>query len=170
MLTCEAFNTMAGMPCPPAVDGLRAGFRRCWTPIVVLAVIGVLGAPGRATADGAAPSPLGRDLRRTYEGSQGTLYYALTYAYVFHAGSQGQPASIDFTGKLVPRRGLGTLIIRLHFRDADGNNLATHTLYAPGAWKGAGRATIQRQMQIPAGTEYFDFSHVAREQRTRMRR
>jgi hypothetical protein len=130
----------------------------------------MLAVPGRTTAEGAAPRPLGREPGQRYEGSQRALYYALTYSYVFYDGAQGQPGRIEFTGQLVPRRGLGTLVIRLHFRDADGRNLATHTLYAPGAWKGAGRATIQRSLQVPPDAAYFDFSHVAREQRARMRR
>jgi hypothetical protein len=104
-----------------------------------------------------------------YEGSHRTMDYQIGFAYTFHEGRGREPDRIEFSGRLVPRRGLDTFILRLHFLDESGHVLGTQVLYAPGAGRGAGRATISRVIEVPTGTVNIGFSHVAREQRIRPR-
>ena len=98
-----------------------------------------------------------------YEGTQQNMDYQLAYRYVFVKGGLAGPDRIEFTGKLTPRRGLETLTIRLHLLDAAGKMLATQVLYAPGAGQGAGRSTINRNVEVPPGAVTLAFSHFAQE-------
>jgi hypothetical protein len=145
--------------------------RVCRTAVLWAAiVVGLAAVAGQVAADGVTHHPLGREKGLSYEGTQRTLFYTLDYTYVFQAGTDAQPAALDFNARLVPRRGLATLTVRLHFQDGAGRRLATHTLYAPGAGQGAGRATISRRIEVPDGAVQFVFSQVAREHRGRLRR
>jgi len=98
-----------------------------------------------------------------YDGTQQNMDYQLAYRYVFVKNEVAGPDRIEFTGKLTPRRGLETLVIRLHLLDAAGKMLATQVLYAPGAGQGAGRSTINRNIEAPPGAEALAFSHFAQE-------
>ena len=102
-----------------------------------------------------------------YEGTQQNMDYRLAYRYVFAKDRAAGPDRIEFTGKLTPRRGLATLTIRLHLLDATGKILATQILYAPGAGQGAGRSTIDRNIEIPPGAVTLAFSHFAQENAAR---
>jgi hypothetical protein len=98
-----------------------------------------------------------------YEGTQQNMDYQLAYRYVFAKGGAAEPDRIEFTGRLTPRRGLETLVIRLHLLDAAGKMLATQVLYAPGAGQGAGRSAIDRNIDAPSGAVALAFSHFAQE-------
>ena len=98
-----------------------------------------------------------------YEGTQHNMDYQLAYRYVFVKGGAAEPDRIEFAGKLIPRRGLEALTIRLHLLDTAGKMLATQVLYAPGAGQGAGRSTIDRNIEVPPGAVTFAFSHFAQE-------
>ncbi len=104
-----------------------------------------------------------------HKGSHRTMDYQITFAYTFLEGHGGEPDRIDFSGRLIPRRGLDTFILRLHFLDENGNVLGTQVLYAPGAGRGAGRPAISRMIEVPERAINMGFSHVAREQRIRPR-
>ena len=104
-----------------------------------------------------------------YEGFHRTMDYQIGFGYTFHEGRGGKSDRIEFSGRLVPRRGLDTFILRVHFLDESGYVLGTQVLYAPGAGRGAGRATISRVIEVPTGAINIGFSHVAREQRIRPR-
>lgn len=101
---------------------------------------------------------------RPYEGTQQSMDYQLTYRYSFSDGANSGQGTMDFTGKLVPRRGLDTFILRLHMLNAAGDVVATQVLYAPGAGNSAARSTISKQIDVPPDTESIAFSHVARDQ------
>ena len=75
--------------------------------------------------------------------------------------------SIQFEARVVPRRGLTTFTLRLHFLDEGGQITGTSILYAPGARRGAGRPTINRQITVPDRSVSMGFRHEAREQRVR---
>ncbi len=94
-----------------------------------------------------------------------TMDYRIEFTYTFKAGKGEANDRLAFTGRVVPRRGLDTFVLRLHFLDAAGQALGTTILYAPGAGRGAGRPAIDRLIDVPAGTEKIGFSHVARERR-----
>jgi hypothetical protein len=102
-----------------------------------------------------------------YEGIQQNMDYELAYRYVFVNGGVAEPDRIEFTGKLTPRRGLETLTIRLHLLDTAGKMLATQVLYAPGAGQGAGRSTINRNIEVAPGAVTLAFSHFAQDQAAR---
>jgi hypothetical protein len=138
--------------------------------LVAAIAFGLAAIAGQSAADGVTHHPLGREEGRPYEGTQRTLYYTLDYTYVYKTGDATRPAALDFNARLVPRRGLATLTVRIHFQDGAGRRLATHTLYASGAGQGAGRATISRTIEVSEGAVQFVFSHVAREHRGRLRR
>ena len=101
---------------------------------------------------------------KPYEGTQQSMDYQLAYRYTFREGTNSGPGTIDFSGKLVPRRGLDTFILRLHMLNAAGDVVATHVLYSPGAGNSAARSSISKQIEVPADTESIAFSHVARDQ------
>ncbi len=100
-----------------------------------------------------------------YKSSHRTMDYHIAFAYTFHGGGGGGADRIEFSGHLVPRRGLDTFVLRFHFLDESGHVLGTQILYAPGAGRGAGRATINRMMEVPTGAVNIGFSDVAREKR-----
>jgi hypothetical protein len=104
-----------------------------------------------------------------FRGSHRTMDYQIVFSYTFVEGHGGEPDRMEFSGRLVPRRGLDTFILRVHFLDESGYVLDTQILYAPGAGRGAGRATFSRVIEVPVGAVNIGFSHVAREQRIRPR-
>ena len=73
-----------------------------------------------------------------YVATQQSPDYQLQYRYVFQKGGGSAADRLQFSGELTPRRGLGTLTVRLHFLDASGQILATEILYASGKGQGAG--------------------------------
>ena len=101
--------------------------------------------------------PLVKD--KPYDGTQQTMDYQLTYHYSYR---KGNPAgTIDFSGNLIPRRGLYTFTLRLHLLNSSGDVLATSVLYAPGSGHGAARTSIQKQIEVPPETTAIAFSHRA---------
>ncbi len=102
-----------------------------------------------------------------YTGAHRTMDYQLAFSYVFQAGGGGEADVIDFEGRLIPRQGLETFILRLILLDASGEILATRVLYAPGGRQGAARTTFQRRIEVPEGAVKLGFRHVARERRER---
>ena len=102
---------------------------------------------------------------QTHTGSHRTMDYRIEFTYTFQPGEGGGADSLQFEGRITPRRGLNTFLLRLHLLDDGGHVLGTSILYAPGAGRGAGRPTISRTIEVPAGTEKIGFSHVARERR-----
>ena len=112
--------------------------------------------------------PLVRD--QPYQGAHRTMFYQLEFRYTFHAGGNSETDTIDFEGRLIPRRGLLTLTIRLLFLDASGEILAARVIYAPGGRQGAARTTIRRQIKVPEGAVKLGFRDVTRERRIRNRR
>ena len=99
-----------------------------------------------------------------------TMDFRLDFTYTFQAAADEASDSIQFNGQLVPRRGLYTLALRLHFLGDNGDILGTTVLYAPGAGRGAGRSAISREIDVPVGAVKIGFSHIAREQRIMPRR
>ena len=102
---------------------------------------------------------------RPHTGVHRTMDYRIEFTYTFKAGKGEVTDRLAFAGRVVPRRGLDTFVLRLHFLDAAGLVLGTTILYAPGAGRGAGRPAVDRLIDVPAGTEKIGFSHVARERR-----
>lgn len=82
---------------------------------------------------------------------------------MFTPKGASEPDQIEFSGKLTPRQGLLTLTLRLHLLDAAGKVLTTQVLYAPGGGQGAGRATIDRKIDVPPGAVTLAFSHYAKD-------
>jgi hypothetical protein len=97
------------------------------------------------------------------EGSHGTIDYRLAYRYRVVPGTPAAPAAFEFDGTLVPRRGLSTLTVRIHFMDGEGKVLRTEALYASGAYMGAGRAVIERRFELPPEAARFGFSDFSQE-------
>ena len=96
-----------------------------------------------------------------------TVDYQIEFTYTFYGGEGDTPDSIQFDGRIIPRQGLTTFALRLHFLDEAGQIVGTSILYAPGARRGAGRPTISRSIEVPDGAVSLGFSHEAREQRIR---
>ena len=103
--------------------------------------------------------PLVKD--KPYNGTQQTMDYQLTYRYSYYMGHPS--GTIDFSGNLVPRKGLQTFILRLHLLNSSGDVLATSVLYAPGAGNGAARTSIKKKIEVPPDTTAIAFSHLAKE-------
>jgi hypothetical protein len=101
--------------------------------------------------------PLVKD--KPYEGAQQDMDYQLTYRYIYHPGNPS--GAIDFTGKLTPRRGLYTFILRLHLLNSSGDVLETHVLYAPGSGNGAAKTSIQQRIEVPPEATAIAFSDLA---------
>ena len=138
--------------------------------IVVILVVGYLAGACATTPRVVLDNQIALVRDQPFEGSHRTMDYQLQFVYTFRQGAGEASDHIEFTGRLVPRRGLDTFILRLHFLDAAGAILATGIVYAPGAGRGAGRATIERQFEVPADAVAMGFSHVAQERRIMRRR
>lgn len=129
--------------------------------LALLAGLCALAACATAPASPGARAPLVKN--QPQASVQQGMYYTLEYRYVFRPGGAAGSDQLEFSGHLIPRRGLNTLIVRLHFLDAAGNTLATHVLYAPGAAQGAARTTITKTFDVPPLTANIAFSEFARE-------
>ena len=139
-------------------------YRLLWAVMVVSGLVKLSGCAGPVVVP-EQQSPLAKN--QPYEGTQKNMDYQLTYRYVFSSGGTSGPDQIEFTGELIPRRGLETFALRLHLLDASGQVLATHALYAPGTRQGAGRSTINRKIEFPPGAVNIAFSHFAQDNATR---
>lgn len=139
--------------------------RRCTAFCVLLGISLALAACTTSKVWTGNSRPLVKD--QPYEGAHRTMHYQLSFRYTFQPGANSEPDTIDFEGRLVPRRGLLTLTLRLLFLDASGKILAARVIYAPGGRQGAARTTIRRQIKVPEGAAKLGFRHVARERRMR---
>lgn len=136
--------------------------------VAVLALMGLapmLAACSSANVSSGPSRPLVTN--QPYTGAHRTMDYQLAFSYVFQPGGGGKADTINFEGRLIPRQGLETFILRLIFLDASGEILATRVLYAPGGRQGAARTTFQRRIEVPQGAVKMGFRHVARERRER---
>ncbi len=140
----------------------------CMTLCVLLGISLALAACTTSNVWTGNSRPLVKD--QPYQGAHRTMHYQLAFSYTFHPGVNSEPDTIDFEGRLIPRRGLLTLTLRLLFLDASGEILAARVIYAPGGRQGAARTTIRRQIKVPEGAVKLGFRHVAREPRIRSNR
>ena len=100
-----------------------------------------------------------------YASTVKTTDYSMDYQIVYKpAGSSGEGA-LQFTGKLVPRRGLDSMNIWINFLDAEGKTIGSKPLYSPGAGRGAARTSLEKSFEVPPGTVSVAFTHIAREKR-----
>ena len=98
-----------------------------------------------------------------YESTVKTTDYSMDYQIVYKpAGSSGD-GTLQFSGKLVPRRGLDSMTIWINFLDAEGKTIGSKTLYSPGAGRGAARTNLEKTFEVPPGTVSVAFTHNARE-------
>ena len=98
-----------------------------------------------------------------YEATAKTTDYSMDYQIVYKpAGSSGD-GTLQFSGKLVPRRGLDSMTIWINFLDAEGKTVGSKTLYSPGAGRGAARTSLEKTFEVPPGTVSVAFTHNARE-------
>ncbi len=152
----------AGTAIPP--QGAKTA-RIIFLAVLACMILACSSTPGRTVGNS---MPLIKTQAQTE--SHRTVDYQIEYTYTFNAGKGGAPDSIQFDGRVIPRRGLTTFTLRLHFLDEAGQVIGTRILYAPGARRGAGRPTISRTIEVPDGAVSLGFSHEAREQRVRPRR
>lgn len=94
-----------------------------------------------------------------YESVVKTTDYSMDYQIVYTAAGSSGGGTLQFKGKLVPRRGLDSLSIWINFLDTEGKTIAGKTLYSPGA----ARTSLEQTFNLPAGTASVAFTHIARE-------
>ncbi len=99
-------------------------------------------------------------------GTKKTTDYSLEYQIVFQQKGSDGSGTIQFNGKLNPRRGLDSLTIWINFLDADGKIIGSKPIYAPGAGRGAAKSTLEDTFELPAGTVAVAFTHIGRERVT----
>lgn len=104
--------------------------------------------------------PLPADTR--YESAVKTSDYSIDYQMVYQPADAAGGGKLALKGKLIPRRGLDTLIIWINFLDAEGTIISTKTLYSPGAGRGAARTNLEQTFEVPPGTISVAFTHDAR--------
>jgi hypothetical protein len=98
-----------------------------------------------------------------YEATVKTTDYSMDYQIVYKPAGSSDGGTLQFTGKLVPRRGLDSMSIWINFLDAEGKTIGSKTLYSPGAGRGAARTNLEKTFEVPPGTVSVAFTHSARE-------
>ena len=98
-----------------------------------------------------------------YESTVKTTDYSMDYQIVYKPANSSGGGTLQFAGKLVPRRGLDSMSIWINFLDADGKTIGSKTLYSPGAGRGAARSNLEKTFDVPPGTVSVAFTHNARE-------
>ena len=141
-----------------------------FVPIIGLTALAFMITACSSTPTRTVGNPIPLVKAQTQTETHRTMDYQIEFTYTFRAGKGNAPDSIQFDGRIIPRRGLTTFSLRLHFLDETGQIIGTSILYAPGARRGAGRPTISRSIEVPDGAVSLGFSHEAREQRVRPRR
>ena len=101
-----------------------------------------------------------------YASTVKTTDYAMDYQIVYKPAGASGGGTLQFAGKLVPRRGLDSLSIWVNFLDAEGKTIGSKTLYSPGTGRGAARTDLEQTFEVPPGTVSVAFTHIARERRT----
>ena len=159
-------HRLGGHPRQSPLLGVGVGsMLRMLVLVIVLALFGPFLAACSSTPAVRASNQMTLVKDGPYSGAHRTMDYRVEFTYTFQAGKGAAADSMQFEGRVVPRRGLDTFLLRLHFLDGDGQVLGTTILYAPGARRGAGRPSISRTIDVPPGAAKIGFSHVAREQR-----
>jgi hypothetical protein len=98
-----------------------------------------------------------------YESTVKTTDYSMDYQIVYKPAGASGGGTLQFSGKLVPRRGLDSMSIWINFLDAEGKIIGSKTLYSPGAGRGAARTSLEKTFEVPPGTVSMAFTHNARE-------
>ncbi len=144
-----------------AFSGVKAVGIVCLMTLVSV-ILASCSTPGRTVGETVPLNRTGHDTA-----THRTMDYRIEFSYAFQPGHGSTSDSIQFNARVIPRRGLNTFVLRLHFLDETGQIIGTSILYAPGARRGAGRPTISRLIEVPDGAARMGFSHEAREQRIR---
>ncbi len=152
----------------PAGTAARMGAKI--VPIIGLTTLALMITACSSTPTRTVGNPIPLVRVQTQTETHRTMDYQIEFTYTFQAGEGNAPDSIQFDGRIIPRRGLTTFSLRLHFMDEARQIIGTNILYAPGARRGAGRRTISRSIEVPDRAVSLGFSHEAREQRVRPRR
>ncbi|KPJ78773.1 MAG: hypothetical protein AMJ54_02295 [Deltaproteobacteria bacterium SG8_13] len=149
------WNRLASQP-PACRSGLAAILLIAAAAALVFACSGAAVKPEQRI-------PLAADA--PYASEVKTTDYSMEYELVYKPAGASGGGTLQFNGKLVPRRGLDSMTIWINFLDAEGKTIGSKTLYSPGAGRGAARTSLEQTFEVPPDAVSVAFTHIAREKR-----